>query len=188
MAGTEKTGVAFSQPNLFEKAVCVVTPTSRTPAAGLRKIESLWRGVGARVLRLSPEEHDAVVSRTSHLVQLAAAALVHCVLGDGESGQRQARERLCAGGFRDTTRVASGSAEMWRDIALANRPNLLQGVDAYIRELKRFQDLLRRADAEGLHQFYGEAGRTRDAWLKKRQSGAARVRPRTAAKHDANAS
>jgi prephenate dehydrogenase len=106
---------------LFECAVCVVTPTRKTNPAALRKVETLWKDVGARLLRTTPDDHDALVSRSSHLPHLMAATLANLVL-DPKLPKEQAK--LCATGFRDTTRIASGSPEMWRDIALTNRKHL----------------------------------------------------------------
>src|SRR4029077_11218640 len=114
MAGAEKTGVAAARADLFQDAVCVVTPTRKSNQAALRKVERFWKAVRGRLVRLSPEVHDALVSRSSHLPHVVAATLASVVL---DPRQPKQLAELCANGFRDTTRVASGSAEMWRDIA-----------------------------------------------------------------------
>src|SRR5947209_16875478 len=80
MAGAEKTGVSAARPELFENAVCVVTPTPRSNRGALRKVERLWQSLGGRLLRLSPEAHDDLVSRSSHLTHLVAAQLANFVL------------------------------------------------------------------------------------------------------------
>jgi prephenate dehydrogenase len=161
MAGSERTGVKAAKPDLFENAVCVVTPTPKSRRPATRAVEGLWRSLGGRVLRLTPEVHDAIVSRTSHLVQIAAATLVHSVLSAENS---HVAAQLCASGFRDTTRIASGSPEMWRDIALANREQLARAVSAYIRRLQSFERLLQRKDAAGVHSFFQEAAARRNRW------------------------
>lgn len=161
MAGTERTGVSAAQEDLFESAICVVTPTRRTDPAALKKIERFWKSVGSQVMKLSPEDHDLLVSRSSHLPHIVAAALVNLVLSPSLPEEQQA---LCANGFRDTTRVASGSPEMWRDIALANRTHLRVILDDFVRQLQRVQALLREADADHLVQFFETAKRRRDAW------------------------
>jgi prephenate dehydrogenase len=104
----------------------------------LRKVESLWRDVGARLLRTTPEAHDEFVSRSSHLPHLLAATLANLVL-DPKLPKEQAV--LCATGFRDTTRIASGSPEMWRDIALTNRKYLGRTVGGLWRTWKNFKPL-----------------------------------------------
>ena len=161
MAGAEKTGVAAAKADLFECAVCVVTPTKRTNKAAARKVEQRWRSVGARLLTLPPETHDLLVSRSSHLPHVAAAALATFVLDPNFPAPQTA---LCANGFRDTTRIASGSPEMWRDIALANRRNLSRALDGFIADLKKLQRLLAKPDARALTQFFETAKKRRDHW------------------------
>ena len=162
MAGSEKTGVLASRVDLFQDAVCVVTPTRRTPRGPLTKVKRLWRDVGGRVLVLDPRAHDVLVSRSSHLPHFLAAALASHVLEP-----RAARElsQLCAGGFRDTTRIASSSVEMWRDIALANRRNLSHELGVLAKALLAVQRKLDRADAPGIEQFLATARTRRDAWM-----------------------
>jgi prephenate dehydrogenase len=161
MAGAEKTGVSAARAELFENAVCVVTPTKRSDSAALRQVEAFWKSTGARILRMTPEMHDVLVSRSSHLPHAAAAVLANLVLNPGHP---KAQSSLCATGFRDTTRVASGSPEMWRDIALANRRNLGRAIGAFIGDLRKLQGALQRADAKALAKFFEQAKHRRDHW------------------------
>ena len=167
MAGGEKTGVRAARADLFTNAVCVLTPTKRTAPAAIRKVEEFWKSLGARTLRLAPEQHDALVSRSSHLPHIAAAALVNLVLAPARPEFQSA---LCANGFRDTTRIAAGSPEMWRDIALANRKNLSRSVDAFISELQKFQRVLKRSDARAISKYFETAKARRDNWCAKSAS------------------
>jgi len=167
MAGAEKTGVSAARVDLFQNAVCVLTPTKKTNAAAARKLEQFWKSLGARVLKLGPEQHDLFVSRSSHLPHVIAASLANLVL-DPKSPKQQAQ--LCATGFRDTTRIASGSPEMWRDIALSNRKNISRSVDAFIDELKRFQAILKKSDARAISAFFEKAKNRRDHWCAKSAS------------------
>jgi prephenate dehydrogenase len=161
MAGAEKTSVAAARLDLFQNAVCVLTPTRKSNASAIRKLEQFWKSLGARVLKLPPAQHDLFVSRTSHLPHIVAATLANLVLNPaGPKTQSQ----LCAGGFRDTTRIASGSPEMWRDIALSNRKNLAKSVDAFISELQKFQHTLKKADAKAISKFFEQAKFRRDKW------------------------
>ena len=105
MAGAEKTGVAAARAELFENAMCVVTPTRKSNRAALKKIEELWKATGARVMRLTPELHDELVSRSSHLPHVVAATLANLIL---DPKHPKSQPLLCANGFRDTTPVASG--------------------------------------------------------------------------------
>ncbi|HEV2211147.1 MAG TPA: prephenate dehydrogenase/arogenate dehydrogenase family protein [Verrucomicrobiae bacterium] len=166
MAGAEKTGVAAARADLFADAICVITPTPRSNRAALRNVEQFWKTIGARVLRLPAATHDEFVSRSSHLPHVLAAELASFVL---HPDHPRAQAALCANGFRDTTRIASGSPEMWRDIALANRAHLLRALDAFGAELGRFRKLLAQGKAEPVRQFFAEAKQRRDRWA--RQAG-----------------
>jgi len=161
MAGAEKTGVAASRVDLFERTVCVITPTRKTSRSALNKVKQFWTAVGSRVLELKPELHDVLVSRSSHLPHVIAATLAGHVLDPTRPKQQAA---LCANGFRDTTRIASGSPEMWRDIALANRKNLVRSLDAFAAELRRFRRLANAGDARAIAKFFETAKRRRDDW------------------------
>src|SRR5690606_17775616 len=107
------------------------------------------------------EEHDRLVSRSSHLPHVLSAALASYVLDPAEPLEQQ---QLCATGFRDTTRVASGSPEMWRDISLANRIQLRHTLSAYIERLCAFEKLLDAPDAPAIEDFFREARNRREAW------------------------
>jgi prephenate dehydrogenase len=161
MAGGEKMGVLASRADLYHGALCVVTPDNRAPGGAVRKLEHFWQALGARTVRLTAAEHDRLVSRSSHLPHTAAAALVNLIL---DPAQPTAQAALCATGFRDTTRIASGSPEMWRDIALANRQNLARSLAAYVAKLESLQGALRRNDAAAIEKFFATAKQRRDDW------------------------
>ncbi len=161
MAGAEKTGPAAARPQLFENAVCIVTPTANSDHQALRAVEGLWRDLGSRLLRLSPEAHDDLVSRSSHLPHVVAAELANYVLS-AEHPKEQGV--LCANGFRDVTRIASGSPEMWRDIALANRENLARAIASFTKDLADFQSALQTGDAAAISRFFERAKQRRDEW------------------------
>jgi prephenate dehydrogenase len=161
MAGGEKMGVLAARADLYANAVCVVTPTKKSKTSAVRNVERFWKSLGARVLKLDAAQHDLLVSRSSHLPHVVAATLANLVLNPAASKMQAA---LCATGFRDTTRIASGSPEMWRDIALANRKNLSQSMDAFVAELQRFRDALKCGDARAIEKFYATAKQRRDNW------------------------
>jgi prephenate dehydrogenase len=163
MAGSEKTGVSAARPGLFVDAICVVTPGRKSNPGAVRQVEALWKSVGGRVLRLSPEVHDHWVSHTSHLPHVLAATLANTVL---DSRQPKQQAALCANGFRDTTRIASGSPEMWRDIAVANRQNLARAVDLFMEKLRQFKGALKRRDEKEIAKFFEQAKQRRDNWVK----------------------
>jgi len=161
MAGAEKTGPGAARADLFADAICVITPTRRSSAMAVKRVEDLWKAVGGRPLRLTPELHDELVSRSSHLPHLVAAGLANYVLSPLHSKQQAL---LCANGFRDTTRIASSSPEMWRDIALANRKNLGRVLGVFIDDLREFQHALEAGDEPAIQEFFEKAKQRRDAW------------------------
>jgi prephenate dehydrogenase len=161
MAGAEKTGPGAARPELFAGSVCVITPTARTSAIALNRVESLWRAVGGVPMRITPELHDDLVSRSSHLPHVVAAGLANYVLSPMHPKEQAL---LCANGFRDTTRVASGSPAMWRDIVLANRRNLAKVLGVYIADLEELKHALEEADAKAVEEYFATAKRRRDEW------------------------
>ena len=161
MAGGEKMGVLAARSDLFRNAVCIVTPTKKSNPIAVRKVERFWKSLGSRTRRLAPGEHDQLVSRSSHLPHVLAATLAGLVL---DLKQPKAQAGLCATGFRDTTRIASGSPEMWRDIVLANRKNVARSVDAFVAELKKFQSALKAGDAAAVENYFATAKQQRDNW------------------------
>jgi prephenate dehydrogenase len=167
MAGSERSGFQASRADLFEKALCVVTPTLRTHAPAQERVEALWRGVGANLLTLSPQQHDELVSRSSHLPHVVAAGLVNYVLSPSHT---RIQATLCATGFRDTTRVAGSSPEMWRDIAAANRQYLSRALGVLVADLQEFQRALDENDLATIEDFFTSAQRRRDLWLASNQA------------------
>jgi prephenate dehydrogenase len=151
IAGKEKSGVAHATSQLFDGARCIVTPTPHTNVKALAKVRRLWEVAGSEVVSMDPMVHDWVLGAVSHLPHIAAFSLMHA-LQDLQENTPEALSLLdySGGGLRDTTRIAASSPEMWRDICLANRENLLLMVDHYIAQLQAFKQLLRDGDASGV--------------------------------------
>jgi prephenate dehydrogenase len=167
MAGAERMGVAAARADLFVGAVCVITPTRKSNPAAVRKVEQLWESVGSGLLRLTPAAHDRFVSRSSHLPHVVAAQLARLILSP-EHPKEQGM--LCVNGFRDTTRIASSSPEMWRDIALANRQNLSRAIESFTQGLQDFRRMLRRGDAKAVASFFEQAKERRELWSQRANS------------------
>ena len=162
MAGAEKTGVSAARADLFECAACVVTATNRTNTPAMRRVEMFWKSLGCRTLGMSPVVHDELVSRSSHLPHIVASVLASLVLNPKRPKQQAL---LCANGFRDTTRIASGSPEMWRDIVQANRAEVSKALSDFVRELQRAQKLIRSSGTKEITQLFETAKARRDRWL-----------------------
>jgi prephenate dehydrogenase len=161
MAGAEKTGVGAAHVDLFQQAVCAVTPVANSNASAVQRVEDYWRSVGALPIRMTPETHDDLVSRSSHLPHVVAAELANYVLSPVHPKEQA---MLCANGFRDTTRIASGSPEMWRDICLSNRVNLARVLGVFIEDLQEFRIALDNGDAKTVEEFFAKAKERRDQW------------------------
>jgi prephenate dehydrogenase len=161
MAGTEKSGPASARADLFLNAICVITPTPRSSPIAVRRTEDFWSSVGGRTVRLRAEVHDDLVSRSSHLPHVIAAELASYVLSPLHPKDQAL---LCANGFRDTTRIAAGSPEMWRDIVLANRENLARVLGVFIEGLQEFRHALEIGDVAAIEQLFSAAKQRRDAW------------------------
>ncbi len=160
MAGSERRGVQFARADLFAGATCIVTPTAHTRPAATRKALRFWEMLGGRTVQMTPTAHDRAVARVSHLPHVLAAMIV--------AGQKTGELPLAGRGFLDTTRVASGDPEMWRDIILANRKPLLNAIDAADEQLIRFRDLIDLGDAAGIERYLKAAKKRRDELLAKR--------------------
>ncbi|MEW6448110.1 MAG: prephenate dehydrogenase [Bacillota bacterium] len=156
MAGSERAGVKSADPYLFENAYYILTPAPDTERGSLETVGKMAAAVGARVIELSPEEHDLYVAAVSHLPHCVAAALVSTI---GALPEREAVLPLAAGGFRDTTRVAAGDPEVWRDIVIANREAILGMIHRYQAALASLAVLIRAEDGAGVFE-----------WLKKAQA------------------
>jgi prephenate dehydrogenase len=161
MAGSERTGIGAARADLFHHAICLVTPGLFTSPEAVAKVERFWQSVGGCPLRLTAEAHDDLVSRSSHLPHVVAAELANYVLSPTHPKEQAL---VCATGFRDSTRIASGSPEMWRDIALANRKNLCRVLGVFIEDLQELQLALEREDVQAIEEFFAKAKLRRDSW------------------------
>ena len=162
IAGAERSGAAAASADLFRGKRVVLAPLPENAAASLAAVEAAWTACGARVTRMSAEEHDAVFAAVSHLPHLLAYALVHEFAGRGNSAQLFG---YAAGGFRDFTRIASSHPEMWRDICVANREPLLAELERYAAKLRALRPLLERGDGAALEKLFAEARAARERWL-----------------------
>ncbi len=141
MAGSEQTGFAAARPDLFEGAAVILTPTEHTHREARRRAEQFWTSLGANLTILSPARHDQMVAAISHIPHLAAAALVNHAMTYGKLD-------LAGGGFRDSTRIASGSPDLWTEIVLANADAISPQVDDLIAQLGALSATLKNPDRE----------------------------------------
>jgi prephenate dehydrogenase len=159
MAGSEKSGVEEARADLFQGTTCITTPTGRTSKDALKKVESLWRALGCRVIRLAPLGHDKKIGLLSHLPHAAAFSLMRAV-GRGMSAGDW---RLAGNGLRDTTRISGSDPAMWADIFLANRLEMKKDLEAFQNDLRVLLKCLSKNDRRGLLDFLGRSSRLRQA-------------------------
>ncbi len=160
VAGKETTGAGAAEPGLFAGRRVIITPSARSLPGAIDRVEALWRATGARVERMAPAAHDAILARASHLPQIAASALA-AALGEERIDGKAALE-YGAGGLRDTTRIAASPAEMWRDICLTNRDAILAAIGLYRGSLDQFERAVERGDARALIELFERGRRMRE--------------------------
>jgi prephenate dehydrogenase len=161
IAGAEKSGVTAARADLFDGKNIVLTPTDATDRQALEKVRKLWETTGARVSEMTASNHDNIFAAVSHLPHLLAFALVDEIASRPNATQLF---DFAASGFRDFTRIAGSSPEMWRDISLANREALLNELAAYQDELATLSKLLQNNDGAGLQALFERASHARNNW------------------------
>ena len=155
MAGSEKTGIKNSKRILLENAYYILTPTSEVDPALVEKYRELVISLKALPLILSCEEHDLSTAAISHLPHLIAASLVNLVK-DSDS-EKQTMKTIAAGGFKDITRIASSSPEMWEQICATNRDNILIMLNRYIKSLEDIRKELTECNKKEIHELFAES-------------------------------
>ncbi|NGM17337.1 prephenate dehydrogenase/arogenate dehydrogenase family protein [Eggerthellaceae bacterium zg-893] len=161
MAGSEKSGIAGARPDLFKGAHWILCPDAAMPAEHFPRLHELVTSLGARVVALPREDHDAAVAVVSHVPHFVASSLVQ--LAHRHADEQQALMRLAAGGFKDTTRIAAGSPELWCGIAFDNKEALLAGLVEMQQIIGQFADALNHDDKAALTGLLADAAEVRRA-------------------------
>jgi prephenate dehydrogenase len=157
IAGGERSGIDAASPDLFASAKCIVTPTDRSDAVALEKITGLWMSFGSQVLTMDPDSHDRVYAYVSHLPHVIAYTLVNTV---GENDRSLLD--FVGQGFLDTTRIAASSPELWRDVCLLNRENVLESIRHFQRKLDLLEQYLTASDGDAVGGEFMKAQRLRE--------------------------
>jgi prephenate dehydrogenase len=161
IAGTEKSGVEASLPDLFQQRRVILTPLPQTAAAALAQVRTMWEQAGAEVVEMSVEHHDEVLAATSHLPHMLAFALVDTLARMHEQAEMF---RYAAGGFRDFTRIASSDPVMWRDICLANRDAIVTMIDRFQGDLVVLREAILEGDVKRIEAIFSRAKAARDRY------------------------
>ena len=160
VAGKETTGAAAADPALFRDRRVIITPSAKSTPRGIEKIEQLWDETGACVEMMDADTHDALLARSSHLPQVVSSVLA-AALCDEKVGDKIAAE-YGAGGLRDTTRLASSSWAMWRDIFATNREAIAAALKLYGRTFAEFQRMVEAGDLEGVERIFNRGRAMRE--------------------------
>lgn len=148
MAGSEQSGIASARADLFDGALCLLTPTESTDPGACQMAAGLWGAAGCRLREMSPARHDAAIARISHLPHAAAAALVHAALSPDRS-----ISELAGSGYRDSTRIAAGPEGLWAEILLDNRKEVAAGIADLQNDLEALKSDLLRGDRGAIEAF-----------------------------------
>jgi prephenate dehydrogenase len=161
IAGKELSGVEHADADLYAGKQIILTPIERTLTNQLQKAVDVWTALGCRVLKMSPEQHDAAFAAVSHLPHLIAFALMNAI-----SGQPQGKDylSLAGPGFRDFTRIAAGDPKIWRDIMVSNREELLEQSKIFQRTLQAMELMISSGNGDALEGLIEQASNTRAHW------------------------
>jgi len=155
MAGSEQDGIAGARPDLFSRAMWVLTPVENTDENAFAAVRSVVRSLGAESITLPPDVHDGLVAQVSHVPHLTAAALMN--MADDSSVEHRALLRLAAGGFRDMTRISAGRPSIWPDICVANSRAIVSALDRLINSLASVRQMVDDSRGEEILRMLSQA-------------------------------
>ena len=165
IAGGENSGVSASQLALFKNKNVIITETDEVKNTAIEKINLLWSKVGARVIKMSLESHDAIFSKTSHLPHVVAFSLVNFI---NQQTNREQLFDLAAAGFYDFTRIASSNAEMWRDICITNKNEVLNALDGFRGQIDEIREYINNTDQQNILEYFESAKQARNLGFAKK--------------------
>jgi prephenate dehydrogenase len=157
IAGTERSGIFQANSELFKGKKCILTPTDSTDQESLSRVKKLWESIGAEVYTMDPEVHDRVLAYVSHLPHTVAYALLNSVAA--QEGRTAHIFDFAGGGLRDFTRIGESSPEMWSDIFVANRENVLVAIADFEREIEKIRVTIEKGNFERLKDILSNAAR-----------------------------
>ncbi|MEO7160862.1 MAG: prephenate dehydrogenase/arogenate dehydrogenase family protein [Polaromonas sp.] len=161
ITGKEVSGVEHADVDLYAGKQVIITPIERTFTAQLQKATEVWEALGCHVLQMSPQAHDAAYAAVSHLPHLIAFAMINGIMSQAHGEDYMA---LAGPGFRDFTRIAASDPQMWRDILIANREELLAQSRIFQQTLQSFEQLISSGSGDALESLIGQASGTRANW------------------------
>ena len=165
IAGTEESGPKAGNADMFENRWCILSPPKDADAQSIKFLKLLWEAMGSKVKIMTPEEHDEILSLTSHLPHAIAYNIVRTVI-NVEDKLKQEVIQYSAGGLRDFTRIAASNPLMWRDIFLDNNENISKGIDDFIEKLQEFKKALNDKNGDKLYHIFNTTKELRKEIIK----------------------
>jgi len=157
IAGSEQRGVEFARDDLFEQATCILTTTKKTNRQAVQILKGFWSKLGCSVKLMTPAQHDRIFANISHLPHIAAAALINA--------NNSEELKLAGKGFIDTSRIASGPANIWADVLLTNAGNTVRGIDKIIAELTKLKKAIKSQNKKQIENLLKAARDKRSAMI-----------------------
>jgi len=165
IAGTEESGPRAGRAEMFKNRWCIISPPKNCEEQPLKSLKALWEAIGSKVKIMTPEEHDEVLSLTSHLPHAIAYTIVKTVMSV-EDKLKQEVIQYSAGGLRDFTRIAASNPLMWRDIFLDNSENVSKGIDSFIENLNELKKAINNKNGDKLYQIFNTTKEVRKEIIK----------------------
>ena len=165
VAGTEKSGPGAGSPDLFKDRWTILTPDSEVKNSDIKKISLFWESMGSKVKIMSAEDHDRILSLTSHLPHVIAYNIVKTAMGDDEKMKKDVI-RYSAGGLRDFTRIAASNPIMWKDIFIDNSDLIIDGINKFSKSLDEFKKAITEKDSKKLLEIFKKSKEFREAIIK----------------------
>ena len=161
IAGGAQHGAAAARADLFQGKQTIICQLQENSAADVSLVEEFWKVLGSNIKRISAVQHDAIYAAVSHLPHILSYALMASVLNSEDAEQKLGH---AGAGFRDFTRIAASSPEMWRDICIANKQAILKELDQYLSITQRLREMIAKEDANGLEKVFQKASQARQKW------------------------
>ena len=161
IAGGAQHGAAAARADLFQGKQTIICQLQENSAADVALVEEFWKVLGLNIKRISAVQHDAIYAAVSHLPHILSYALMASVLNSEDAEQKLGH---AGAGFRDFTRIAASSPEMWRDICIANKQAILKELDQYLSVTGRLREMIAKEDAAGLEKVFQKASQARQKW------------------------
>lgn len=158
IAGSERRGIEFARDDLFEQAICILTTTKKTHALSVQMLKRFWSKLGCSIKLMTPAEHDRIFANVSHLPHITAAALINA--------NKTEQLKFAGKGFTDTSRIASGPANIWADVLATNAKNCTSGIDKIIAELLKLKKAIKTGDKKQIEKLLNSARTKRAALIK----------------------